>query len=164
MLPSRGAGCSVEGKPGGCRGADISGMGNTGAQSPSGRAPAVVWCRCPGELWCGTRGLIASAKRAGFGSGCCGWAAWHSIVLLWLSHQCNSSESSLGCLKQMAASLRVGKEKLWLGDGLWVFSWLSHIATQQLLRIPLAWGDPVLCHVRGCSRTFAGLALAVASR
>lgn len=68
-----------------------------------------------------------------------------------------------GMSKQMAASLRLGKEKLWLRDGLWVFSWLSYVATQQLLRISLAWGDPVLCHVKGCGRTFAGLALAVAS-
>lgn len=68
-----------------------------------------------------------------------------------------------GILKQIAASLRVGKEKPWLGDGLWVFFWLSHVATQQLLWISLAWGDPVLCHVKGCGRTFAGLALGVAS-
>jgi len=63
----------------------------------------------------------------------------------------------------MAASLRVGKEKLWLEDGLGVLSWLSHVATQQLLQICLAWGDPVLCHVKGWGKTFAGLALAVAS-
>lgn len=42
------------------------------------------------------------------------------------------------------------------------FSWLSHAATQQLFQMPLAWGDPDLCHVKGCGRTFAGLAPAVA--
>lgn len=37
------------------------------------------------------------------------------------------------------------------------------LAVPQLLQIALSWGDPVFCQVRGCGRTFAGLALSVAS-
>lgn len=65
-------------------------------------------------------------------------------------------------IKQMAASQWAGKGKLWLRDGLWVFSWLSHIATQQMLRISLSWCDPILHHVKGYDKTFSGLTLAVA--
>lgn len=63
----------------------------------------------------------------------------------------------------MAALLSVHKEKLWRRDMLWVFSQLSHAATQQLLWMSLAGGGCVLYHIKGCGRTFNGLTLAVTS-